>query len=403
MAELENQAQRITRRLAVHRQTLTHDLHQALSDTLFVNRPFIRPGDLKHIARAEVAALLGFLQQSDSTMVASRGAQLCREGLGSAYILRIGEVLRRFCHTHLDADLLLSSLEAVETYHSALMQGFIQAREAIILSEQERIRSALDRKLVQYAIENERLYQAECAHRQALARAHQQLLVRRERERRRLAQELHDGAVQQLLGISYQLADGKRLDAQRIEEMAPNLGVIQREVLGVVTLLRGLIAELRPAGLAELGLTAALEGYVARLEREGGPEIPEIELDLDKTGTALPEPAAICLFRAAQEALRNSLKHARAQHIKLTLHLLAGEAVLNVRDDGCGFRLPARLSELAQANHFGLVGTAERATWAGGQFTIRSQPGAGTEVTVRIPLHEEERDDDRDDPGAAGR
>lgn len=249
------------------------------------------------------------------------------------------------------------------------------------------------------AAHNVRLTEQVRAGRQELARAHQQLLAGRERERQRLAQELHDGAVQWLVGISYQLADGRRRacdrrrpDVQRVEEVCSALEDIRQEVLGVGARLRQLIGELRPAGLEELGLTTALEGYVAHLEREGGPEMPEIELDLDDSGTALPEPVALCLFRVAQEALRNSLKHARPTRILLRLRLLADEAVLSVCDDGCGFQVPARLSVLTQADHFGLVGIAEQVSWAGGQLTIRSQPGAGTEVAVRIPLNEAGRD-----------
>ncbi len=266
-------------------------------------------------------------------------------------------------------------------------------------AEDERILATLARQSG-IAAHNVRLAEQVRAGREELARAHQQLLVGRERERRRLARELHDGAVQQLMGISYQLvgnrrgaAERKRAEAQSVEQSSPGPEAIRREVLNVATRLRRLVGELRPAGLEELGLTAALEGYMARLEREAGPGLPKIQLDLDASGTSLPEPVAICLFRAAQEAVRNGLKHAQASRITVSLRLLTGEAVLSVRDDGCGFRVPSRLSVLTQADHFGLVGMAERATWAGGRLTIHSQPGEGTEVTVRIPLDEEQQDD----------
>lgn len=261
-------------------------------------------------------------------------------------------------------------------------------------AEDERILATVARQ-AGIAAHNVRLTEEVWAGRQELALAHQQLLVGREREQRCLAQELHDDAVQQLLGISYQIAEEskkKRGERGKWEGKGEeSLEIIRREVLGVATQLRRLIGELGPAGLEELGLNAALEGYVARLKRENGP-MPAIELDLDKSGTALPEPVALCLFRAAQETLRNALGHARAKRVTLSLRLLASEAALSVRDDGCGFHVPARLSELTQADHFGLVGVAERVTWAGGQFTIHSQPGAGTEVIVRIPLNEVEQD-----------
>ena len=244
------------------------------------------------------------------------------------------------------------------------------------------------------AAHNVRLMEQVQVWQQDLARAHQQLMVGREQERRRLAHDLHDGTVQQLIGISYQLAEGRRsasngndVDAaQRFEEIASTLEMTRQEVLGVVSQLRSLIGELRPAGLEELGLVTALEGYVARLRRDGGTGV-EIHLDLDGSEFVMQDSIAICLFRVAQEALRNALKHANAHSITVRLCQLADAVILCVHDDGCGFQVPPRLSQLTQTGHFGLVGMSERVTWAGGQLSICSQPEAGTEVLVEIPLN----------------
>ncbi len=321
----------------------------------------------------------------------NRGAQLCQEGVGILAVLHMQETLWRFCRAHLEAGLLVPGLEAVGTFHAALMQGFIQAQEVRTISEQEHLRSALERRLDQYATENVQLYQTERAYCQELALAHRQLLMGREQEQRRLAQELHDGALQQLLAINRDLSvlwrtgsSGPALDARRIQAPAPEM--IRQELLEVVAQLRGLVGELRPAGLEELGLTAALQGYVTRLVHEDSPNMPKIELNMDQVGTTLPQPVATCLFRVGQEALRNALKHAQARHITLNLRLLPGEVALSVRDDGRGFRVPARLSELTGNNHFGLVGIAERVDLLGGQLYIRSRPGVGAEVIARIPL-----------------
>jgi two-component system sensor histidine kinase ComP len=265
-------------------------------------------------------------------------------------------------------------------------------------AEDERILATLAHQ-AGVAAHNVRLMEEVQAGREELARAHRGLLVGREREQRRLAHELHDSALQQLLGISYQLVESRRVASNGLapgEKLAPALEASRQEILGVVGQLRRLIGELRPAGLKELGLSAALEGYAARLERKGGPGAPQIHLDLDGSGTGLEEAVAICLFRVAQEGLRNALRHAGAGHIYLSLHLppsfspdAEGEqeegVTLSVCDDGCGFRVPERLSELARSDHFGLVGMAERVGWAGGQLTVNSQPGAGTEVRVWVP------------------
>jgi two-component system, NarL family, sensor histidine kinase UhpB len=174
------------------------------------------------------------------------------------------------------------------------------------------------------------------------------------------------------------------------QQLAETLQNVHAEVLALVAYLRALTYELHPPGLDEVGLTLALESYANHLKGQDGQPTPLLELDLDKIGPAdLSMPLATSLFRAAQEALRNALGHARAQHLTLSLCRSPDWVVLSVCDDGCGFRVPARLSELAGRGHFGLVGMAERVAWAGGELEIRSLPGSGTDVIVRLPLEAE--------------
>ncbi len=227
-----------------------------------------------------------------------------------------------------------------------------------------------------------------------LARMHRHMLIGHERERLRLARELHDSSVQQLLGISRLLESmkGNRKDGRSPRVLTVEgltLEDLRREILKVVRQLREMSGELRPAWLRELGLTAALRSEIER--RRGVDEVgmPHVELDLDESGTALPEPVAICLFRVAQEALRNTAQHAEAHRIALCLRMQPDAAVLQVRDDGRGFRVPAYLSALTQDGHFGLAGMVEQVEWLGGSLIIHSQPGAGTEVTARVPLSDQ--------------
>ena len=199
---------------------------------------------------------------------------------------------------------------------------------------------------------------------------------------------MHDGAIQQLLGASYRLHSlqgGSVETAETQAGMAGQLETVRHEILTVIGELRGLIGELRPPVLDELGLSAAVEAHAARL---GGEGMPEMEMDLDPIGTEeVPEAVAISLFRIAQEALRNALKHAGARHIWLSLHSRGGTITLSVRDDGCGFDVPAQLSALARADHFGFVGIGERAESVGGRLSIQSGAGC-TEIRVSVPLHE---------------
>jgi len=210
--------------------------------------------------------------------------------------------------------------------------------------------------------------------------ARQRLAASREAERLRLARELHDGPVQELLAVRYQLtAPGQRSDTAAIAE----------RLLDVVTNLRGLLAELRPAGLDDFGLPSALEEYAARLTRDAAPDGPALLLDLDPPGAGLAPLVAACLFRVAQEALRNALRHAGARRIQVALRLTPREATLCVEDDGRGFVVPPRLATLAHDQHFGLVGLAERVAWVEGQLDIRSTPGTGTTITAHVPRYGE--------------
>ncbi len=134
-------------RLAARRDDLVEQLQLVLRETLFISRAYVRPADLRRIAVAEADAYLDFLQRPDDTAASIRGAHLCQMGLGEQTLLRMGQALRLFCHTHLDADLFLAGMEMVDAYHSGLVRGFIQEQKTLILEEQERIRSALQRAI----------------------------------------------------------------------------------------------------------------------------------------------------------------------------------------------------------------------------------------------------------------
>ncbi len=232
-----------------------------------------------------------------------------------------------------------------------------------------------------------------------LREAQRRLVESREMERLRLARDLHDTALQHLLDINHHLAETRKQAGEHHAAEVPiaTVAAVQQKVWEITAQLRGPVRELRPPGLEEFGLIAALEGYVARLQRERGDDLPTLILEMEGEDAALSLALSLLLFRAAQEALRNALDHAHAQHLRLTLRVKGTEAVLVVRDDGAGFRVPASLSMLAHYGHYGLIGIAERVALAGGRFTVRSEPGMGTAITVHIPIQGQEPDDDAND------
>ncbi len=226
--------------------------------------------------------------------------------------------------------------------------------------------------------------------RRDVERAHQQLLTAGEQEQRRLAQDLHDGAVQQILNVRYRLAEALAQLGQ--EDAAPvqtaavvtELSALRTELEVVVEQLREHIGALRPTGLDDLGLAAALVSLGQRLHKEHGPQMPRLVLDLDRRELGLPPEYEINLYRVAQEAIRNAMMHSGASEVVLRLERDVESVRLSVRDDGAGFRMPARISELAGDNHFGLVSMYERMSMLSGTLDVRSAPGAGTEVLARL-------------------
>jgi signal transduction histidine kinase len=220
-----------------------------------------------------------------------------------------------------------------------------------------------------------------------LEQTRRRLAEGREGERLRLARALHDGPVQDLLAVSYQLAalGGARNGNGGGAEANGVVDAVRHELLDVVGQLRGMIGELRPAGLAELGLSAALEGYVSGLARRVEAGMPRITLTIDPAADSLPQSVALRVFRIAQEALLNAVRHAAAENVTVTVERSAGEVDLVVIDDGHGFAVPEHLHAFVDAGHFGLVGIAERVEQASGSLTVHSAPGLGTTIRATLP------------------
>ncbi len=145
----------LQQRLKADRASLLTQYQRALRDTLFTSRSELRPAMLGRIAGDEADALLDFLQHPLPSVAFARGEQLCAIGLGEQAILRLGQVTRRFFLDRLENHLVVPMLEIGDLYHENVLQGFLQRREQIILSEQEQTRSALQRTLNRYTIQME--------------------------------------------------------------------------------------------------------------------------------------------------------------------------------------------------------------------------------------------------------
>jgi signal transduction histidine kinase len=196
-----------------------------------------------------------------------------------------------------------------------------------------------------------------------------------ERERLRLAAEVHDGLAQDLALAMRELA---LLEADPAPEVADasraRLRAAVAQAHGIVrSRLTGMVA---PPALG--GLRPALEQLCDRFAQRGLP----VRLDADAELPELPPPVAAAALRVLSEALTNAERHGRAEQAVLEAHRVDGHLELAVRDDGCGFAAAA----VPGAGHFGLLLMRERARAAGGTLSVDSQPGAGTRVALDLPL-----------------
>ena len=208
------------------------------------------------------------------------------------------------------------------------------------------------------------------------------LVDAQEDERGRLARELHDGAGQMLTTLLVRLKTMERqADNPALRSgLASTLDMVSETIEQV----RDLSHRLRPAALEELGLATALRTLVADTVEEAG---LTAHCQIDPDAQALPRSIEVSLYRIAQEALTNVLRHARAKAVDVKLLRRVGAISLWIRDDGHGFN-PSMPAASDGARHLGLVSMRERADKVNGTLSVESEPGGGTTIRVLVPLDE---------------
>ncbi len=218
-----------------------------------------------------------------------------------------------------------------------------------------------------------------------LALAYSQLAVvtrrteaAREDERRLIARELHDDLGQSLTAIKMGLQLAIRDGAPR-ERLVEAIEIADRAIATT----RELSRAMRPPLLDEIGLEPALQAFVEEQERLSG---VIFELSASPPPGRLAPELEIAVFRIVQEAVTNALRHAEAEHVKVSVERHDGAVELAIHDDGRGFDVEAAMARTDAAAHLGLIGMRERVRALGGLFTVSSRPTRGTEVRAEIPL-----------------
>jgi signal transduction histidine kinase len=202
-----------------------------------------------------------------------------------------------------------------------------------------------------------------------------------ERERHRWARELHDETLQELGALRVLLETSSRKEDPELSAEARRHAI--EHVDRGIRNLQGLITELRPAALDDLGVGAALEALARQASERFGIEI-DVDVDLAPSGddapTRLSPELEATIYRLAQEATNNAIKHADPGRISVTVSRADSSVEVIVADDGRGFDVAVT------ERSFGLIGMEERVTLSGGRLEIESAPGRGTEVRAELPL-----------------
>jgi signal transduction histidine kinase len=228
------------------------------------------------------------------------------------------------------------------------------------------------------AIANARLYEEVRSGREEIQSVSRRLVEGQEGERLHVARELHDDAGQQLSSLILGL---RRLEQEAADPDFVLAHARELKQIAVATQesLHRLASDLRPAALDHLGLVPALGQLAGRLSKLGGPVIHLETLGFD--GGRLSPAVDIALYRIAQEALSNALRHADARQVSLVVRRRSSTILMVVEDDGRGFGV----DEAARSGRLGLSGIRERAKMLGGSLLVESTPGAGTTLVIEVP------------------
>jgi PAS domain S-box-containing protein len=206
-----------------------------------------------------------------------------------------------------------------------------------------------------------------------------QLIAAQEEERRRLSRELHDGLNQQLAALTFEIGLLRSRLPEHGAQVKERLRHLQTLTTQIINDARLMSRQLHPASLEHLGLVTALRSLCAEIEKQEG---IRVRLSLINVPDPIPPDAALCLYRVAQEGLRNAAKHSGAREVRVTLTGASRTIELYIADTGSGFDN----TRIKENGGLGLVSMEERVRLLGGRFRITSQPRLGTRISASVPL-----------------
>src|SRR5512134_1385783 len=210
------------------------------------------------------------------------------------------------------------------------------------------------------------------------------VVAAQEAERQRIARDLHDETGQSLTAIGMGLRGLSGKLSPRNKDAMGTLHKLETLTADSLKELQRLMTDLRPSHLDDLGLSAALRWYSAKIQEHSS---LHIRVDIHGDECELDDAMKITIFRIIQECLNNVIKHSQATHVNIHVHFEEQRVRINVFDNGIGFDPDQVQQRRTSRPSLGLAGMEERAALLGGTVTVQSRPGYGTEVEAVIPYH----------------
>jgi len=202
-----------------------------------------------------------------------------------------------------------------------------------------------------------------------------------ENERQNLARELHDDTLQSLIALQQRVQMSELKQQQAGIENYTDLVELKVLVQKSIQNLRRLVRGLRPAYLDDFGLVSAVKILIEEMRTS---QNMQIEIEVNGQEQRLPADVELAFYRITQEALSNVFRHASASQAVVRFQFSDPQIVVEIQDDGQGFKVPDQMDAFASSGHYGLLGMSERVDLVGAEMIIKSEPGQGTLVRVEF-------------------
>ncbi len=352
-----------------NRAEFTNRCAQSLRANVFSNRLELRPRELMMIAEQETTSIINFLHGC-FTCATQRGEELSLAGLGIKTVFSLYRTQRFFFMNILENN--YAALSITSLYRMQVIEAYQEAREKKVLKEQENIRTAYEIALKHG---NNRTMDALSLAQKATETSYRRVILAQEDERRRISRELHDEAGQAMVGIRMSLANLSSKPAGS-PEFQESLNKTISLTENAAQQIRSLAYSLRPPMLDLLGLNLAIKQMCLDFSDQTG-------LIINYKGKEIPNLSnelSISIYRIVQEALTNTIKHARAKHVWIKLWLIHDVIGLTIKDDGQGIDI-----ETIQQG-IGLESMRERTRLLEGKMEIKSRVGKSTLFSFSFPI-----------------